>query len=344
MYVWQTLPCIYSVHRPYTLGEKGVIKLSLLTIHFPSHQENLMQPLIDKINWQLLTNIHSNDKKKKFGRQQELALPIVLKVDIKKRMLVFEPELPQFQLLLHGPILYELLAEELGTFIVENCEADIIHTLLRHRCEKNNINPLSVAQYCYNILNNDPWEPLGKKFTEEDRSRRSSKIADELKQHLELNSQLHLGGYIRFRLHSYKKELNEVVEYAMDEYILDQQYEEFMSLLKYFVQLQETRVDLVHLVQQEGSSFQICDDSMKPLELKHDNDRIVAEMLETEINIEDIVISSLISASPQKIMIHAKHHDYQVLRTVKTIFGDRAQFCTTCPMCRSTQEEIVPFQ
>lgn len=321
-----------------------MITLSILTIYFPSHQEQHLQPLVQLINEQLLTYIHSNDKRKKRDRQNVIALPIELEVDMASKTLTFEPQMPMFQLLLHGPMLYQLVSKLLGRYIVEHCEESIIFSLIQKRCEKNNIKPASVAQYCFNILNNDPWEPLGKKFTEEDRQRRSNKISEELNLHLETNSELHLDGYIAFRMHNYKRELKEVVEYAMDEYILDQQYEEFMTLLKYFVQLQETRIDIVHLVQQEGNSFILCDDAMLPLEIKHENDRIVAEMLETEINIEDIVISSLISASPQKIMIHAKHHEYQVIRTVKSIFGERTQVCTTCPMCRSNQEEIIPFQ
>ena len=318
--------------------------LSILTIYFPSHREEHLQPLIDQINEQLLTYIHNTDQRKKRDRQQVIALPIQLEVDMVSKKLTFVAQMPQFQLLLLGPMLYQLVSKLLGRFIVEHLEEHLIQLLLRQRCEKINIKPATVEQYAYNILNNDPWEPLGKKFSDEDRQRRANKIADELNQHLEINSELHLDGYVAFRMHSYKHELKEVIEYALDEYLLDQQYEEFMMLLKYFVQLQETRIDIVHLVQQNGNSFILCDETMQPLEIKQENDRIVAEMLETEINIEDIVISSLISASPQKIMIHAKHHDYQVIRTVKTIFGDRTQVCTTCPMCRSNQEEIIPFQ
>lgn len=319
-----------------------MIRLSILTIHFPSHHEQQIKSLIEHIHAQLLMYIHSTDKRKKRDRQQ--AIPVNVQLVGETNTMVIEPVFPQFQLMEHSPIVYELVAKSIGTYIVEQFEEGIILSLIRHRCEKNNIKPSSVAQYCHNILNHDPWEPLGKKFTEEDRARRGNKIADEMILHFEMHTELNLDGFMKFRMASYKNELREVVEYALDEYILDQQYEEFITLLKYFVQLQETKIDVVHLVQQDGSSFELCDESMRPLELKHEHDRIVAEMLETEINIEDIVISSLISASPQKIMIHAKHHDYQVIRTVKTIFGDRAQLCTTCPMCRGKQDEIVPFQ
>lgn len=314
--------------------------MSLLTIHVSGGIEKYWEPLKSLLHEQLLMNIHSHDKQKK---RSSSSLPISIVENHDNRTINFEPQLPAFQLLLHSSYLFDIVSKALGEFIVQYCEDDILLSLLRNRCEQNRIVPERVVHYCHNILNNDPWEPLGKKFTEEDRSRRSKRVADELRQYIEVYSDLHLEGYITFRLKSYKSELKEVVEYALDEYILDQQYEEFITLLKYFVQLQETKIDMVHLVQLDGSLFQLCDDSMRPLEIKNDNDRIVAEMIETEINVEDIVISSLISASPQKIMIHTNHHEYQVIRTVKTIFGDRAQFCTSCPMCRSKKDEIIPF-
>lgn len=314
--------------------------MSLLTIHVSGQLEKYWEPFKLLLHEHLLINIHSHDKRKK---RSTSGLPISIVEDHVNRKIDFEPQLPAFQLLLHSSYVYDFVAKALGEFIVQYCEDDIILSLLRNRCEQSQIAPERVVHYCHNILNNDPWEPLGKKFTEEDRFRRSKRVADEIRQYIEVNNELHLNGYITFRLETYKNELKEVVEYALDEYILDQQYEEFITLLKYFVQLQETKIDRVHLVQLDGSLFELCDDSMRPLEIKNENDRIVAEMLETEINVEDIVISSLISASPQKIMIHTDHHEYQVIRTVKTIFGDRAQFCTSCPMCRSKKDGIIPF-
>lgn len=317
--------------------------MKLLTIHFSEKEYACFKPYIAQIKQKLIDDIHNHDRPNQPG-QQSASYPIEVEQHDQSSSIVIVPKLPQFQLLQHGLPVYEAAAFTVGQFIVEQWENNIIHALLKLRCRHTGLIPEQVVRYCYNILNNDPWEPLGKKFTEQDRARRRNKIVEELTEYFETNTVLHVSGYMTFRMLSYKQELREVIEYAIDEYVLDQQYEEFMTLLKYFVQLQETKTELVHMVQQEGSSFILCDDKMQPLEIKHDHDRIVAEMLETEINIEDIVISSLISASPQKIIVHAKQRDYQVVRTVKAIFGDRAQFCSTCPMCRHSHDELIPFQ
>lgn len=320
--------------------------MSLLTIQFSEGKHVDLNYVIAIIK-QKLNDTHDDihiDHRQPASSSFAAQYPIELQQDTPTNSIVIIPQMPQFQLLQHGMPIYEAVAFAIGQYIVEHCESGIIHSLLRQRCRHTKLVPEKVAMYCYNILNNDPWEPFGKKFTEQDRARRRNKIVDELNEYCMTHTFLDVTGYMQFRMQSYKQELREVIEYAIDEYALDQQYEEFMTLLKYFVQLQETKIELVHLVQQEGSSFILCDEDMQPLELKHEHDKIVAEMLETEINIEDIVISSLISASPQKIIVHAKHHDYQVVRTVKAIFAERAHLCSTCPICRQSRDERVPFQ
>lgn len=320
--------------------------MTILTVYFNGIDNNAYQQITERFEQAMIGDIHKKDRlhHRRGKPTTSSSCPIRIEKEASENRVNIVPKLPDFRLVQHGPIVYETIAYVLGQYIVDECEADIIAELLHRRCKFTNMDTEKIAKYCHNLLNNDPWEPLGKKFSDEDRARRRNKIVEELIDYLEAHSELQLAGYIAFRMHSYKQELKEVIEYAIDEYILDQQYEEFMTLLKYFVQLQETRTELVHLVQEEGSSFIVCDDRMQPLEQKHEHDRIVAEMLETEINIEDIVISSLISASPQKIIVHTKHEDYQVVRSVKSIFGDRAQICKTCPMCRHSRDELVPFQ
>jgi len=313
--------------------------MRFLTLYFYDFNHQDVQHIQERLKQEMLGDIHKRNCLK-----QQPSFPISLQFKPNEYRIDIIPQFPEFQLLKHGPPMLEAIAFVLGQYIVDEREDEIIAQLLRKRCRQTNIDTDKVAKYCHNLLNNDPWEPLGKKFSDEDRARRRNKVSEELIPYLEEYTELDFSGYMAFRMHSYKQELKEVIEYAIDEYILDQQYEEFMTLLRYFVQLQETRTELVHLVQEQGSSFILCDEHMKPLEIKHEHDRIVAEMLETEINIEDIVISSLISASPQKIIVHTRHEDYQVVRSVKAIFGDRAQICNTCPMCRHKHDELLPFQ
>ncbi|MOA34458.1 YtxC-like family protein [compost metagenome] len=123
--------------------------------------------------------------------------------------------------------------------------------------------------------------------------------------------------------------------------MLDKQYQEFISLLKYFVCLQDTKVAMVHLLHKGGHDFMLYDESFKPLNPNPPSDKLVAEMLETEMNIEDMVISSLISVSPRHITVHTRQPDMQVIRTIETIFDQRVSVCESCASCSRNLDELV---
>ena len=138
---------------------------------------------------------------------------------------------------------------------------------------------------------------------------------------------------VRFRLLRYTEHLRGIVEYAIDEYTADKQYEEFISLLKYFVYIQEAKIPAAHLIHRGAHQFDLLNEKMEPIETKQ-LDQFVVEMIDKEINYEDMIVSTLITVSPQHVYIHTRNPDMQVIRTIQQIFEDRAAVCTSCPLCR----------
>ncbi|MGO4372457.1 putative sporulation protein YtxC [Paenibacillus sp. MCAF20] len=250
--------------------------------------------------------------------------------------------LPAFQLQSHGPSVYRATSSVLAEYVVNELESGILASIIRKKYRNNpNAEPAVIEKYCHEMLHGKEWDGLGTKFLDADRQRRKNKVAEEIESYLQTHTHLNLAGFATFRLELYRKELAEVVEYALDEYVLDKQYQEFISLLKYFVFLQETKVPHVHLLHKGGHEFSIYNEFFQPLEPKPPSDRIVAEMLETEMNIEDMVISSLISVSPKHITIHTRQPDMQVIRTIETIFDSRVTVCVKCASCSSSFDELV---
>ncbi|MBH5319259.1 putative sporulation protein YtxC [Paenibacillus sp. GSMTC-2017] len=253
-----------------------------------------------------------------------------------------EAQLPQFRLNTDGPLLYRSAASAIAEYVISELESKMLSVIIKKKYRNNPSMDVSVIErYCYELLNGKEWDGLGNKFHEGDRNRRKNKISDELEKYLAEETELNIDGFITFRLLSYRNELTEIVEYALDEYVLDKQYQEFISLLKYFVQLQETKVPFVHLLHKGGHDFTIYNESFHLIEPKPPADRIVAEMLETEMNIEDMVISSLISLSPKQITVHTRHPELSVIRTIETIFDGRVKVCVQCSACTSTLDEWV---
>ncbi|MEO3943873.1 putative sporulation protein YtxC [Gorillibacterium sp. CAU 1737] len=144
---------------------------------------------------------------------------------------------------------------------------------------------------------------------------------------LHQNSFVNVEGIMAFRLGSYRSELKDTVDYAVDEYLMDKQYQEFISLLKYFVYIQQVKVPSVHVMHRGGSEFELLDDKLEALEPIRSEGGITFETLEKELNFEDLIVSSLITMAPERIYIHTQAPDTQVIRTIRQIFEDRVILC-----------------
>jgi len=251
-------------------------------------------------------------------------------------------KMPEFRLTQHGPPLYKSTANALAEYIVAELEQPLLSSIIRKQYGIERQDEVdTIVRFCSEMLGSVPTDlPERDAFSEADRRRRKQKVADELEAYLQDNTQIHLTGFVTFRLQTYWNELRDAAEYAIDEFVMDKQYQEFISLLKYFVDLQEPKLPLVHLLHKSGHEFAVCDERLQPLEHKP-VDRIVAEMVEYEMNVEDMVISTLVTISPKQIVIHTRQPELQIIRTIESIFGLRVSVCVGCGSCHSSFENRI---
>jgi trimethylamine:corrinoid methyltransferase-like protein len=60
---------------------------------------------------------------------------------------------------------------------------------------------------------------------------------------------------------------------------------------------------------------------------------VVARIADQELEMEDIVVSTLISLSPSRIVIHTRDPEVVIISTIRRIFGERVELCLLCPHC-----------
>lgn len=309
--------------------------MELFTVSLPHRLQGSVDKLRMLLAEQANIDLHNTAQAKLVSTHVEYFITEPLRIRCKAI-------LPHFRLVKDAADVYKSAASALAEFVIGELESELLSAIIRKKYRNNSAMDMAVIEkYCYELLHGKEWDSLGSRFHEADRARRKNKIADELERFLQEQTELNIEGILNFRLLPYRKELTEIVEYALDEYVLDKQYQEFISLLKYFVQLQDTKVPLVHLLHKGGHDFLLYNESFQTLESKPPSDRIVADMLETEMNIEDMVISSLISISPKQIMVHTRHPDMQVIRTIETIFEKRVHVCVHCASCANSFEELI---
>ncbi|HEY0828695.1 MAG TPA: putative sporulation protein YtxC [Bacilli bacterium] len=293
--------------------------MELFTLTVMTASENVIQQLYDDLRNEMAGLLHIHN-----------GVNLSLTIGHNTTSIICTAVLPGFSLDESADEVYEQASKGLAQFVLQEWEAKLIHDLLIREYDYHNKEELlKLEQYCARLLNDTDGVPYGSNGA----SRRKMKIAEEFRKYLQENTFINLDGFIRFRLRQYTEELQELVEYALDEFQMDKQYQEFISLLKYFVYIQEAKIPVVHLMHVGENEFIILNEQMKPIDTAQ-AESVVLEMVDKDINYEDMIVSTLITVSPKHIFIHTRSADAQVVKTIQQIFEGRVKICDYCKICK----------
>ncbi|MWV44144.1 sporulation protein [Paenibacillus sp. HJL G12] len=224
---------------------------------------------------------------------------------------------------------YDTAAKTLAEYILQEKEQQLVEKILEDDFDfPDPEEHEQILKHCRMILENNPE-------LSESWNRRSDMLVQSIKQCLSERPLLHVDGFLTFRSRTYIKELREIVEYAVDEFLMDRQYEEFVGMLKYFVYFQQPQVPLVHVIHKGGQDLQLLDEDLNPLEYRYDEGVVVERLDQQDLQMEDAVVTTLISVSPAKIVIHTREPQMAVIRTLTQIFEQRIEICRYCPDCHA---------
>ena len=223
-------------------------------------------------------------------------------------------------------ILRFYLANVITDFLMNEVAKKFIYRLAKHRCQEFGDDGFGVIlQTSYTYLNNLHEEgDIGKTLS------RHNRILTEVSQYLEQNRQLDLEGFFRFRLKDYFFELNEAVEKAVNNFVMEKEYLEFLRLLRYFVDVQEPKIDEVHVLFQTKQDFFILDEEFQPI--KPGQLEGVLAQLDQEVEYEDWLLSALITLAPRRIVLHIIC-PVDVVEIIINVFQQRASICGGCELC-----------
>ncbi len=161
-----------------------------------------------------------------------------------------------------------------------------------------------------------------------------TQILKKLLEYLENHSEVNLEGFITFRLKDYIEELEDAVDQAVDEILLEHEYREFINLLRHFVEVQQSRVENVNVYLYSSGLFQLKDGEDRIIK-----DELMDELsiytLEGEIEYDDLLISSLVTLAPQHVVVHSRRLNTSglALDTLRSVFSERLEFCHGCTWC-----------
>lgn len=226
-------------------------------------------------------------------------------------------------------------ATVLADFLVEEWEQQVLRQMVAkdfgyfNREEQSKILKLSDK-----ILNGEELYQLSRKV----------KLRENILSFLELHSHINADGFVRFRMQTYLSDLRDSLSKAVDEYLVEKEYSEFIRLLRYFVEIQDPKLPLVHVVMMPSGTCQVFDENQQQLHHEY-LDNFEGDK-DPEVSYEDLLISALITLAPENIVLHTEsfRNKPEMCDTIRSIFEGRVTDCKSCELCRATPTPARPVK
>lgn len=158
-------------------------------------------------------------------------------------------------------------------------------------------------------------------------------IKKELKKYLVENKSIILDGFVYFRLKEYFKVLDYIVDSAVNQFVIEREYTEFIDLLKIYVNSKLPSQETIHLIYINGESILL--DEQKNIVSVSENIYNAQYLSDITFSSNDFALNTLLSLLPSKIEIHLISEEDEFINTIKLIFEDRVSICTDCNICKT---------
>jgi len=153
---------------------------------------------------------------------------------------------------------------------------------------------------------------------------REKMIEKALKGFLTCSVSFSFESFLQFRLKEYRFRLVQYIEAAIDEYKLEQEYQNFVENLRRYVYGRESLMDTIHLVYEQD--FKFYDRNVNEISTEQLKYMIDEQLLQVEdIDTDSLVIAPLISISPRTIYLYTDNIDYGLIQTIQNIFLERVE-------------------
>lgn len=160
-------------------------------------------------------------------------------------------------------------------------------------------------------------------------------VGDRLAAYLRRAEVVLVEGFLRFRCREYVEELEQVVERAVDEFLLDREYRDFVRLLKQFVDVQEPRLGVVHVLMDPAGPFRLVDDSGRPVDVPAGASPLAPAGPDADAgDADDLLLSTLITVGAQRFVLHARGPlPAETAEMLEQVFAGRVETCGGCERC-----------
>jgi putative sporulation protein YtxC len=222
-------------------------------------------------------------------------------------------------------LFYTKLSTILSYLVIDYFENNIIKNILTSNYfyfENSEFNKI-LALCTENLCDDDEFA-----FTN-----RQMLLFDAFYEYISRHHSIVLSGFINFRLSKYRKLLEELVDFSVNEYIIEREYLEFVSLLKLYINSQSSSHQTIHLISLENNTF-LLDENMQLINVNK-NALNAKYLSDVSFSTNDYILNTLLNLLPKKVYLHlvSPLSNLDFINTLQLIFENRIELCQECNIC-----------
>lgn len=223
------------------------------------------------------------------------------------------------------PLFFSKISSILSFLVIDELEETLLKRLIiQNYFYFDCMERQKILEVCFDIMADDFSNLFDKKF---------KILHDIFYSFLSTHRSIILNGFINFRLKSYLSLLDEIVNEAVNHFIIEKEYLEFISLLKLYINSQPYGCETVHIV--FSSSESILLDENKNLIVVNDDIFKSKYLSDISFSSNDYLLNSLLTLLPKKIHIHLiDGYIDEFINTLQLVFENRIFLCTDCNICQ----------
>ena len=213
----------------------------------------------------------------------------------------------------------------LSCLVIDELEESFLKmVLLKNYFYFNSTEIKHILELCYEIFSDDFNTYFDKKY---------NLLIEDFENYLMTNKSIILTGFINFRIKNYMEILESVVDEAVNSFVVEKEYLEFISLLKMYVNSQNTNCNIVHLIYNNNNSILLDKDKNQ---INISDDIFKAKYLsDISFSSNDYALNTLLTLIPKKIYVHLIDNCIdEFIHTISLIFENRVEVCTDCNICK----------
>ena len=223
----------------------------------------------------------------------------------------------------------ELFINKISSFlsllVIDELEEELINKILIQNYFYFDVNERKeILNLYFDITANDFSDIFDKKF---------KALFESFYSFLSSHKSLVLKGFINFRIKAYMEVLDDIVNEAVNSFIIEKEYLEFISLLRLYINSQPNSNKAVHIIYSNSDSL-LLDENKNIIDITEEVFK-AKYLSDITFSSNDYILNSLLTLLPSKIYIHLiEPYIDEFIHTLQAIFEDRVTLCTDCNICK----------